>query len=70
MGRLRGAWSGNDGSARVLGGGLICSGLAEVEFNRDNLRFDIGFSGNYTAPAKPEDKSDTPALSIGRCSPL
>lgn len=54
----------------VLGGELICSGLANVEFNRDTLRFQIEFTGNYTTPAKPEEKSDTPSLSIGRCSPL
>jgi hypothetical protein len=54
----------------VLGGQLLCSGLAHVEFNRDTLRFQIAMDGNYTAPAQPEEKGDTPALSIGRCSPL
>lgn len=56
--------------ARIIGNMLHCSGGADFELDRGNLRFQMVFKGNYTNPSAPEARSDTPSLSIGYCTPL
>lgn len=63
------AWAGcPDEPGRA--GHLACSGHAIVDFSRDTLRFQFYLPGQYVSPASPEGAGDTPAIQLGRCTPL
>ncbi|MGW9332293.1 hypothetical protein [Bosea sp. NPDC055594] len=48
---------------------LSCRGMTKFEFSKTTLRFQRIYDFGYVDPLDKEG-SDTPAISIGRCTPL
>jgi hypothetical protein len=52
-------------------GYLYCSGIETLRFNKNNLRFLLIYNVGYvTAGVIGVDGEDSPAMTIGKCSPM
>jgi hypothetical protein len=73
LGKDKGVWAGCEDLVigKKWGAPLTCEGAADVQFNRDTLRFQIELRGSYVYPYDPADgRPNDTGVSIGRCVPL